>query len=387
MSIYIDYTAVTELENDIGEFTGAGNYTRDLISLLEERGVDLKILVHKDFIPGKRWETEHISDGSPMIRIGDIRDLSFSEGDVLLLPAVTGRILLKIKRIRKRNDKLKIYAVIHDRQHNIKRFDPMDRYFQEGIFRLLPVLFGRYMIKKLIYDLLYPFWTGSVDKVFTVSNHTLQALDHKNLKRITCFYQPASSVKCTPVKVPGYDEMGEYILFVSGGRPEKNLGRTLLAFRDFCNEADPDYRLCITGINRDKLNYIAGKLKLTRDFMEKRVRSYDYLDTGELAFLYRNCRYVLFLSKGEGFGLPVLEAVESGRTVLCSRQSAMPEVCGSILYYVDAFSVSSIRDGMKYLNDDRNLLYREKLAEKKRKIIEEQTELDKLILVNEVVGE
>ena len=100
MNIYIDYTAVTELENDIGEFTGAGNYTRDLISLLEERGVDLKILVHKGFIPGKRWETEHISDESCMIRIGDITDLSFSEGDVLLLPAVTGRIFLRIKRIR-----------------------------------------------------------------------------------------------------------------------------------------------------------------------------------------------------------------------------------------------------------------------------------------------
>ena len=64
----------------------------------------------------------------------------------------------------------------------------------------------------------------------------------------------------------------------------------------------------------------------------------------------------------------------------------MPEVCGSILYYVDAYSVASIRDGMIYLNDDKNLLYREKLAEKKKKIIDAQIALDKRILVDEVMG-
>ena len=42
---------------------------------------------------------------------------------------------------------------------------------------------------------------------------------------------------------------------------------------------------------------------------------------------------------------------------------------------------------MIYLNDDKNLLYREKLAEKKKKIIDAQIELDKRILADEVTGE
>ena len=65
----------------------------------------------------------------------------------------------------------------------------------------------------------------------------------------------------------------------------------------------------------------------------------------------------------------------------------MPEVCGSILYYVDAYSVASIRDGMIYLSDEKNLLYREKLAEKKKMMIDEQIALDKQVLVEEVTGE
>ena len=387
MGIYIDYTAVTELERDIGEFTGAGNYTRDLITLLKERGVAFKLLVYKGFIPRKKWEKELLPEEADPVKTGDITKLRFSRGDILLLPAVTGRILVKVRQIRKRNPDLKIYAVIHDRQHNIARFDPMDSLFYRGIYRFIPVLYGRYVIKKLLYDLSYPALVKNVDKIFTVSNHTLQALDHKNVKRITYLYQPSSIAESAPVHVPGYEGLGKYILFVSGGRPEKNLGRALLAFRDFCKEKDTDLKFCITGIDRKKLDIIAKRLKLPRGFIKKRVRAYDYVDRGELSCLYRNCRYLLFLSKGEGFGLPVLEALQSGKTVLCSRQSAMPEVCGSILYYVDAYSVASIREGMIYLNDDKNLLYREKLSEKKKKIIDAQIELDKRILADEVTGE
>jgi len=387
MNIYIDYTAVLALEKDIGKYTGAGNYTRDLISLLKEHGISVSILVNNGFSPRNKWEEEMLWDDLHPVRTKDITAVGFSPGDVLLLPAVTGRILAKVSRIRKKNAGLKIYAVIHDRQHNIHRFDPMDRIFREGIYRFLPVLYARYVVKKLIYDLFYPGWIKNIDKVFTVSNHTLQALEHKNLKRITYFYQPTSVMKRTPVKPPGIDETGEYILFVSGGRPEKNLGRALLAFRDLCSGSDAKTRLCITGIEKEKLYRIADRLKLPRKFTDERVRSYDYVDTGELAYLYGNCRYVLFLSKGEGFGLPVLEAIQAGKTVLCSRQSSMPEVCGSILCYVDAFSVASIGEGMIYLSDDKNLAYREKLVEKKKKIINAQISLDEQVLVDEVVGE
>ena len=387
MNIYIDYTAVIELERDIGRYTGSGNYTRDLITLIREKGVGFKILVYKGFIPRKKWEKELFSDEDCLVRTGDITEPAFSKGDILLLPAVTGRILVKARQIRKRNPDLGIYAVIHDRQHNIGHFDPMDSLFYHGIYRLIPVLYARYVIKKLLYDLFYPALVKNVDKVFTVSNHSLQALSHKNVKRITFFYQPSSVSGCAPARVPGYEGLGKYILFVSGGRPEKNLGRALLAFRNFSEERDTDLKLCVTGIDRKKLIYIAKRLRLPRGFIKTKVRSYDYVDRGELSFLYRNCRYVLFLSKGEGFGLPVLEALQSGKTVLCSRQSSMPEVCGSILYYVDAYSVASIRDGMIYLSDEKNLLYREKLAEKKKMMIDEQIALDKQVLVEEVTGE
>ena len=49
--------------------------------------------------------------------------------------------------------------------------------------------------------------------------------------------------------------------------------------------------------------------------------------------------------------------------------------------------MASITEGMLYLNDDKKLLYREKLVEKKKQIIDEQIELDKHVLVDEIVEE
>lgn len=386
MNIYIDYTAVIDIEKETGTYTGAGNYTRELIRTLTEGGTDFRIILYHGYIPEKECEKRLLSDESKLVRCDSITEHVFYGCDVLLFPAVTGRILAKACKIRKKQKDLKIYAVIHDRQHNLASFDPVDRYFYEGIYRFVPLLFAKFVIKKLVYNCSYPRWIKSVDKVFTVSNDTLQALNHKNLKQVFCYYQASSVSDMVPGKRPQQDVPKEYILFVSGERPEKNLVRALLAYEAFCKDTDTDCSLCITGIEESKLRRIAARLSLSRDFLDAHIRAYGYVDTGELAYLYQNCRYLLFVSKGEGFGLPVLEALLCGRTVLCSRQSSIPEVAGSILYYVDAFSVNSIKNGMLYLNDDKNLLYRQKLAEKKKTIIEQQIELDKCVLMNEITG-
>lgn len=69
--------------------------------------------------------------------------------------------------------------------------------------------------------------------------------------------------------------------------------------------------------------------------------------------LYRDCDVLLFASFLEGFGLPILEAQATGRPVITSNLSSMPEVSGEGAHYVDPHNIESIKEGVqKILGDE-----------------------------------
>ena len=60
-----------------------------------------------------------------------------------------------------------------------------------------------------------------------------------------------------------------------------------------------------------------------------------HVSDAALAELYRRCAVFCYPSLGEGFGLPVLEAMAAGAAVLTSTVSSLPEVGGDAVDYVD----------------------------------------------------
>lgn len=59
------------------------------------------------------------------------------------------------------------------------------------------------------------------------------------------------------------------------------------------------------------------------------------LDDPELVWLYRRALALVYPSKFEGFGFPVLEAMALGTAVICSPVSSLPEVGGDVPIYAD----------------------------------------------------
>jgi glycosyltransferase involved in cell wall biosynthesis len=62
------------------------------------------------------------------------------------------------------------------------------------------------------------------------------------------------------------------------------------------------------------------------------------VSTAEKAWLLQNCTALLFPSLAEGFGLPPLEALQSGKPVFLSTMTSLPEVGGTIAYYWPDFA-------------------------------------------------
>lgn len=76
---------------------------------------------------------------------------------------------------------------------------------------------------------------------------------------------------------------------------------------------------------------------------------------------YRQADIVSFVSLYEGFGLPIVEAQATGRPVLTSNLSSMPEVAGDGALLVNPYDINEIRLGIQRLIQEESL--RQKLVE------------------------
>jgi glycosyltransferase involved in cell wall biosynthesis len=154
----------------------------------------------------------------------------------------------------------------------------------------------------------------------------------------------------------------KYVLFVGNIEPKKNI-KSLITAMSFVDE---DVKLVIVGkkawLWEDQLKNLSKYLK------KKRVKFMDYVDDDELAVLYRNATCLVFPSIYEGFGLPVLEAMQHDCPVICSGITSLPEVAGDAALYIDAYNYKDIRSKITALINDKKL--RQSMIEKGRKRVD-----------------
>ena len=80
-----------------------------------------------------------------------------------------------------------------------------------------------------------------------------------------------------------------------------------------------------------------------------------YVSDQELAALYASCHGFVLASLYEGFGLPVLEAMQYDIPVACSNIACLPEVAGSAACFFDPLSSESIADSLQRICGDAEL--------------------------------
>ena len=144
-----------------------------------------------------------------------------------------------------------------------------------------------------------------------------------------------------------------YILYVGNRRRYKNIEMLFKAYSE-SKIHENNYSLMISGEKDNEMSLYERKYGV-----KGYVKYLGYISDSDLPIIYKNASAVVFISKYEGFGLPILEAMASGTPVITSNLSAMPEVAGGAAILVNPFNVEEISNAIRWVlfNDDaRNKL-------------------------------
>ena len=147
--------------------------------------------------------------------------------------------------------------------------------------------------------------------------------------------EQASTLKALEVAPP-------FVLGLAATAKRKNTAGILKAYAELL-ERSRDVSLVLTGVGphlRRTIEAEMGRLSLPAN----RVRLLSFVEPQELAALYAGCSAFLFLSLYEGFGIPILDAMQCGAPVVCSTRTSCPEVAGDAALLVDPENPGEVAD-------------------------------------------
>ena len=164
-----------------------------------------------------------------------------------------------------------------------------------------------------------------------------------------------------------YTAGNEYFIFIGSLLPRKNIVRLLQAFDRFKN------LILDTNLEGIKLVIVGKPMFMTNDIwqtyntMECKadVIFTGRLDAPELHRVLGAATAMTFIPYFEGFGIPIIEAMNCDVPVMTSDITSMPEVSGDAALLVNPFSIDSIVAGMLKITTDtalrKNLIAKEQI--------------------------
>lgn len=203
------------------------------------------------------------------------------------------------------------------------------------------------------YNYYFPKFAKEASRIATVSEYSKQDIS-TNYKidankidvvynGINSFFKPLDEfVKSTTKKK--FANGCDYFVYVGSLHPRKNISTLIKAFGKFKKEKTTKIKLVLAGPNYWGMSDIYKQIKL--EGIEGEVIFTNRLRNDDLALVLGSAIALTFIPYYEGFGIPLVEAMQAEVPIITSNVTSLPEIAGDAALLVNPYEVDEIKNAM-----------------------------------------
>lgn len=366
-------------------YSGIGNYIRSLIKAIKEIDTSNKYFLFSNKFP--EYITKYFPENHRKIKtIYSYEDHII--GDLWCNSILPLRLLIdKIDIYHGPSNIIPLLGIGNKRLKRVVTIHDMVSYTHP---HLLPKKYGyymRYMIASCI---------KKADKIIAVSQNTMRDIqEYVDIQRekISVIYESGSDIY-RPIREKErledikkrYNIRHDFILCVGKDEPRKNLIRLFNAFslvaHRIRNDIEIELVICIGS------SEISPQMKwaIKRSKMGENVILLKSIALADLPLLYNASILFILPSLYEGFGLPLIEAMQCGIPIIASNVSSIPEIVGGAGILIDPEDTEDIGSAIErviYDNELRKRIGNDALIQSRR-FSWENTARETLSIYNEL---
>ncbi|MBU3159372.1 glycosyltransferase family 4 protein [Clostridium frigoris] len=164
-------------------------------------------------------------------------------------------------------------------------------------------------------------------------------------------YKPYDKILSKSIVEKNYSISGDYILYIGGFSPRKNILGLLDSFSMLLPRLKKDIKLVIAGSKGKSYDIYIKRAQALH--IEDKVIFPGFISMNHIPFMYNACELFVYPSFYEGFGLPPIEAMACGVPVITSNVTSIPEIVKDSTLLVNPYDINELSEKMyNVLHDD-----------------------------------
>ncbi|HET8858415.1 glycosyltransferase family 1 protein [Marivirga sp.] len=341
-----------EAKRAFNNFTGLGNYSRFVISALKEHHPEEQYSLYTPKV-SKREEAASFYKVNKAITVlpsglwktGSLKSVWRSK---------------RIGKLAENQNATVFHGLSNELPSGLKSSTKKIVTIHDLIFLRYPDFYP--VIDRKIYSKKFKSACKKADEIIAISEQTkndiIEFFDIDATK-INVVYQGVHPIYKQDLKtrrllylLDQYSLHQPYFLYVGSIEDRKNAKDLVQAFKLVLDQVKHDLLLLIVGKKTDYQREVEREINALR--LEQSVRIYNNIPFTDLPYLYKGAVASVYPSSFEGFGIPVLESLSVGTSVVTGNQSAMKEAGGEHALYADPKNHEELAAQMVKLADDND---------------------------------